>query len=404
MNMKPILNQSFFIQNRAQTREKLADKLPLIVAGNGVLQRTGDNNLSFAQDSSMWYLCGINTPDVVLVLTENDEFLIVPGRSAVREAFDGATDTNALTERSGITIILDETEGWNRLAALLDAKKQASYLKPLPVYDARHGLYANPARRRLADKLRRTQHKLVLFDARHELSTLRSTKQQIEIALIEHAVNITKDTLAEVIAGTVLTDMRYEFELEAAITQGFRRRGATGHAYNPIVASGKHATTLHYGENNGPIAQSEYIVVDVGAEVEHYAADVTRTLIQGSPSSRQQAVYDAVVRLQQQALELLRPGTLLRDYESVVEKLTGAELKQLGLISDIHDRKAIRHYYPHSTSHFLGLDVHDVGDYSQPLTANMVLTCEPGIYIPEEGIGVRIEDDILITDSGNRVL
>ncbi len=402
--MQPKLTAQFFIKNRQALRTKLANKLPLIIAGNGMVQRTGDNTVSFTQDSNMWYLTGIDTPDVVLVLAENDEFLIVPGRSAAREAFDGATDTAALTQRSGVATVLDEVEGWKLIAALLSDKKQASYLKPLPVYDARRGLYANPARRRLADKLRRVQPKLLLFDARPELSALRCIKQPIEIALIEHAVVITKETLAEVTQKTALMTLHHEYELEAAITHGFRRRGASGHAYSPIVASGRHATTLHYCANNGQIGKNDYIVVDVGAEVEHYAADITRTLIQGAPSPRQRAVHDAVARLQQQALALLLPGTQLRDYEHAFENLMGVELKQLGFIDDASDHKAIRYYYPHSTSHFLGLDVHDVGDYTQPLAENMVITCEPGIYIPEEGIGVRIEDDIVITKAGNRVL
>lgn len=404
MSMKPKLTESFFTDNRTRMRERLKNKLPIIIAGNGLLQRTSDNTLPFVQDSNLWYLTGVDTPDVVLVLAEHEEFLVVPGRSAVREAFDGATDTTTLMQRSGITTILDEVAGWKRISALLSITQQASYLKPLPVYDVRHGFYANPARRRIADKLRRVQPKLVLFDCRSDFAALRCIKQPVEIACIEQAVTITKDTLTEVTAQNAFTSMRHEYELEAAITGGFRRRGAHGHAYNPIVASGKHATTLHYSDNNGQIGQHDFIVVDVGADVEHYAADITRTLIQSTPSPRQQAVYDAVQRLQQQALEILRPGILMRDYEHTMEGFMGIELKQLGLITTANDHRSIRHYYPHSTSHFLGLDVHDVGDYTQPLTPNMVLTCEPGIYIPEEGIGVRIEDDIVITEAGNRVL
>ncbi len=403
-SMQPKLTASFFIQNRKQIREKLADKLPLIVAGNGLLQRTSDNTMTFVQDSNMWYLTGIDTPDVVLVVTETEDFLVVPGRSAIREAFDGATNNETLSIRSGIMSIYNETDGWKRVTEIVSLKKQASYLKPLPTYDTHHGMYSNPARRRVADKIRRIHPKLVLFDARQELSALRCIKQPAEIEQIEHAVAVTKETLAEVTTNASFEKINFEYELEAAITYGFRRRGSNGHAYSPIVASGQHATTLHYGDNTGPIGQNDFIVVDVGAEFEHYAADITRTIIKGAPTTRQQAVYEAVERLQKQALEFLKPGTLLREYEHTFEQLMAAELKQLGLIKNVHDRKALRHYYPHSTSHFLGLDVHDVGDYAIPLAANMVVTCEPGIYIPEEGIGVRIEDDILITETGYRVL
>lgn len=402
--MQPKLTAQFFTKNRQALRAKLAGKLPVVIAGNGLVQRTGDGTLPFAQDSNFWYLTGLDAPDIILVISENEEFLIVPGRSAVREAFDGASDVASMAKRADIDTIVNETEGWRRIADLIAGSKRVSYLKPLSVYETRHGFYANPARRRVADKLRRLQTKLTFFDARTALVSLRCVKQPIEIALIEHAVTITKDTLAEVTANPNFTAMRHEYELEAAITYGFRRRGAIGHAYTPIVASGVHATTLHYNENNGRIGQDDYIVVDVGAEVEHYAADITRTLVLGNPSARQRAVYGAVQSLQKQALAMLKPGVLMYDYEHHFEDLMATELRQLGLIGDAHDRKAIRRYYPHSTSHFLGLDVHDVGDYSQPLAVGMVLTCEPGIYIPEEGIGVRIEDDILITADGARVL
>lgn len=398
------LTALFFTQNRKNLLEKSAQKLPLVIAGNGMLQRTSDNTLPFSQDSNFWYLTGLDTPDAILVIDEDEEFLIVPGRSSVREAFDGAIDSQVMTKRSGITTVLHDSEGWHRLSKLVARKNQVSYLKPLPSYDARHGFYANPARRRTADKLRRLHPKLTVFDARAYLSSLRSIKQPIEIAQIERAVQITKDTLHEITSSEKFKDMQYEYELEAAITHGFRRRGASGHAYDPIVASGVNGTILHYGYNNAILKPTDYIVVDVGAEIEHYAADITRTLILGQASSRQRAVYDAVTRLQQQALALLKPGVLLREYEKTIEHLMGLELKQLRLITDETNHDAIRHYYPHGTSHFLGLDVHDVGDYHEPLAANMVVTCEPGIYIPEEGIGVRIEDDILITKAGNRVL
>jgi Xaa-Pro aminopeptidase len=260
-------------------------------------------------------------------------------------------------------------------------------------------LYVNPARKRLVEKLKRMHPKLQLQDTRNQLASLRVIKQPEEVAVIQKAVNITAGTL------TALSDApgryKHEFELEAAITSEFRRRGAAGHAYTPIVASGSHATTLHYVDNSDILQKDGLIVVDVGAEVENYAADITRTLCFGSPTARQQSVIDAVKDVQDHALSLLKPGASMRDYERNVVSVMGEALVRLGLITNPNDMAAIRHYYPHATSHFLGLDVHDVGDYSQELRAGMVLTCEPGIYIPEEGIGVRIEDDVLITDSGH---
>lgn len=404
MPMLPTLSSQFFINNRQAIRTKLRGKLPLVIAAHGTLQRTADSSLPFSQDSNFWYLTGLSIPDAVLVISEEDEYLIVPKRSVIRETFDGATSNGELTERSGIAAVFDESEGWRKITNDCTTSKQVSYLQPLRAYDARHGIYANPARRRLADKLRRTVPKLSLYDARPELAALRCIKQPVEVELLKAAVRITKETFAEVTEGSAFSTMQYEYELEAALTFGLRRRGASGHAYDPIVASGQNATTLHYIHNQSRLGQNDFIVVDVGAEVEHYAADITRTLIQSQPSSRQQAVYATVADVQAKALAMLRPGVRLRDYEQAVEKQMGIALQQLHLITYPGDHDSIRRYYPHSTSHFLGLDVHDVGDYNQPLTPGMVLTCEPGIYIPEESIGVRIEDDIVITDNGMRIL
>jgi len=402
--MQPKLTAQFHTNNRNTLRSKLSGKLPAIIAANGLVQRTADSTFPFAQDSNFWYLTGVETPDAILVISETDDFVIVPGRSAVRQAFDGANDIEGITERSGIGAVLNEIQGWQYITDLVSSSKQASYLKPLSIYESSHGFYANPARRRVGERLRRTQTSLTLHDIRTELAELRCIKQPVEIGCIEAAVRTTKDTLAEITNSADFANMQYEYELEAAITSGFRKRGTTGHAYNPIVAGGSNATTLHYDQNNARIKPSDYIVVDVGAEVEHYAADITRTLIQDKPSARQKAVYSSVDHLQKQAIAMLRPGMLMHEYEQRFERLMMTELLELGLIHDLRDRKGMRRYYPHATSHFLGLDVHDVGDYSQPLAENMVLTCEPGIYIPEESIGVRIEDDLLITADGARIL
>jgi Xaa-Pro aminopeptidase len=187
--------------------------------------------------------------------------------------------------------------------------------------------------------------------------------------------------------------------LEAEIGYGFRKRGAEHHAFAPIVAGGRRACTLHNVANNAPLSADELIVVDVGAEVEHYAADITRTISPSTPSRRQQTVYAAVLETQAYAMELLKPGVLLREYEHQVELFLGEKLRELGLIKTI-DHENVRRFCPHATSHFLGLNVHDVGDYERPLEAGVVLTVEPGIYIPEESIGIRIEDDVLITGNG----
>jgi Xaa-Pro aminopeptidase len=156
---------------------------------------------------------------------------------------------------------------------------------------------------------------------------------------------------------------------------------------------------LHNTANEAPLSADELIVADVGAEVEHYAADLTRTISLRPPTRRQQAVHAAVLEAQEYAMSLLKPDVMLREYEQQIEHFLGEKLRELGLIKTI-THENVRAFCPHATSHFLGLNVHDIGDYDRPLEPGIVLTVEPGIYIPDESIGVRIEDDILITEKG----
>jgi Xaa-Pro aminopeptidase len=253
----------------------------------------------------------------------------------------------------------------------------------------------------MASRLKRHVPDVQIIDIRPELARLRMIKQKPELEALQKAIDITSESLNDALK--VRKRYTQEYELEAAITHGFRFRGAQGHSFEPIVAGGRNACTLHNVKNESPLKRDELVVCDVGAEVEHYAADITRTVCFGKPTARQQAVYEAVLSVQEYALGLLKPGTNLKKYEEKVAKRMGTELKSLGLIKKL-DHDQIRHYFPHATSHFLGLNVHDVGDYQLPLEEGMVLTCEPGIYIPEEGIGVRLEDDVLITKTGNKVL
>ena len=398
------LPTDFFRRNRQVVRRESEQGIPIIVPANGLLQRTADTSLPFAQDSNFWYLTGIDVPDAIVVITETEEFLIVPGRSDSRATFDGAIDFDILSVRSGIDTIYEESEGWRRLGAAV--KRCGMFAAPLTpsAYISTYGMYANPGRKRALGKVQRLVPGAAAHDLRPVLARLRSRKQPEELHCMRAAIALTKTTLTALEEGLDFAAMRYEYQVEAAITQAFRSAGAAGHAYAPIVAAGRNATTLHYVANDSPIAATDFIVVDVGAEVDHYAADITRTLHQGTPNARQAVIYEAVQAAQAVLLDQMKPGAMMQDIESSAEKIIGQALKALGLVSNPKDTSAIRRYYPHSSSHFLGLDVHDVGDYRAPLEPGMVLTCEPGIYIPEEGIGVRIEDDVLITETGHEVL
>lgn len=398
-----IFSADFFVGNRRRMREHLGDERPIVVTANGLLQRGADSAYEFAQDANFWYLTGIDEPDVILVIDGEREFLIVPTREATREAFDGAVDLQAMAAQSGIHDIQDEINGWNRMDGLLTQQPAVATMANAPTYIPELGMYANPARARLLKQLHKHVENLEVVDIRPEMARLRMIKQPEELLAIQAAIDITSETLDTLLTAAKLKRYGYEYELEADITRGFRFGGARGHAFEPIVAGGKRACTLHNVANTAKLISGELIVCDVGAEVSHYAADITRTIAKGKPNQRQQDVYQAVLESQAFALSLLKPGIRLQTYEHKVANFVGKQLKSLGLITSL-DHDSIRKYFPHATSHFMGLNVHDVGDYEQPLKNGVVITCEPGIYIPEEGIGVRLEDDVLITPNGNQVL
>jgi Xaa-Pro aminopeptidase len=258
-------------------------------------------------------------------------------------------------------------------------------------------MYINPAKIRFAKKLKsHTKDKLV--DARSTFAHIRSIKSATEIQAIRTAVAITQQSLDEL--RSQLAHMKNERDIEVLLTYEFMKRGAEGHAYDPIIASGIHATTIHYDKNNGPLANDELVLLDVGAAYNGYAADISRTWAVGNKAtSRQQELFDVVHDVQQYAMSLLRPGTVLREYEAKVRDYMNTHLARVGLMQ-VGDKSASTHYFPHLCSHFLGLDVHDAGVYDEPLQAGMVLTVEPGLYVPEESIGIRLEDNVLITSTG----
>lgn len=399
--MKSHFSADFFQQNRHKLKALFTGKAPIVLTANGLLQRNGDAEYLFRQDSSFWYLTGIDMPGVILVLDKAKEYLIVPDRDSVVEAFDGRTDLEALERVSGIKEILGEKDGWKRLNARMKKVQHVATLAPPPAYVERFGLYTNPARARMVGRLKEINPDLELLDLRTHLARMRAVKQPIEVEAIQKAIDITIATIKDMTRK--LNKYEFEYEIEADITQGFRKRGAMGHAYFPIVASGKNTCTLHYAANTASLESARLLYIDVGAEYEHYAADITRTYFLKPPTKRETKIYQSVLEAQEFAKDLLKPGVLIREYESQVEQFMGEKLRELGLIKTI-EKEAVRTFFPHATSHSLGLDAHDAIDYDRPLETGAVVTIEPGIYIPEEGIGIRIEDDVLLTESGVTVL
>ncbi len=399
----PVFKKDFFINNRAKLRELFLGTAPIIITANGLLQKNGGESLGFAQDSNFWYLTGIDHPDIILVIDKQKEYLILPEHSDIHDYFDGELVSDELTEISGIELCYSELEGWKQLKSKLKKTKHVATLAPPPSFIKSYGMYTNPSRKNLIKKIKVINPDIELLDLRAHLMNMRVVKTDEEIQAIKSAIDITVNTLKPIMKPNKLDKYSFEYEIEADISSGIRSRGAFGHAFDPIVGSGLNSTIIHSTTNNSVISKNLPIVIDVGARFNNYCADITRTVVPGKVSARIRLVYEAVVAAQEHALSMLKPGLILSEYELEMEHYIGEKLRELGLIKII-DKANVRKYFPHLVSHYLGIDVHDVGDYSMPLVKNMVITCEPGIYIPEESIGVRLEDDVLITDDGNIVL
>lgn len=393
----------FFSANRERLCQLFTGTAPIVITANGSLQRSGDEPFPFRQDSNFWYLTGIDLPGITLVMDKGKEYLIVPPRELVREQFDGSIDFAELTRISGIADISYEKEGWKQLESRLKRVQHVATLGAAPRYIDFYGMYTNPARADLIARIKEANDKIELLDLRQHLSRMRMIKQPLELEAIQQAIDITIDTIKDVTRPKQLAKYTFEYEIEADVFRGFRRRGAEGHAFSPVVAGGKNTCTMHHMSNNDALASGELVILDIGAQANHYASDLARTVSLGAPTRRQQQLYEAVCEAQDYAFSLLKPGQSFREYEQLMEQFVGEKLRELGLLKSI-TKESVRFFFPHATSHFLGLDTHDAGEYDTAFEPGMVLACEPGIYIPQEGIGVRIEDDVLITADGNKVL
>lgn len=388
----------FFSQNRKQLVTQLDADYPIVLTANGLLQKSTDTTYPFKQDGSFWYFSGVDEPNVVLIIDGDESFLIAPELSATREAFDGKVDPDDLRRTSGIKEVLHQEEGWERLRKLLKKTKRIGTLMPSDAYIDWLGMYTNPARQHLIEQIQAANTKLELVDIRQTVSRMRMVKQPVEQQAIQKAVDITLAGIDKARAGFNKQTLKTELDIELVLTKAFHEQGGSGHAFDPIVAGGAKAATIHPFGNYQDINYQGSVLLDVGAEFDHYAADISRTWAP-KDNRRFNDVYQAVKDVTAYAMTQLKPGVTLREYEKLVEVRMGEELKKLGLIKTA-SHEAIREYFPHATSHFMGIDVHDSGDYNQSLSEGVILTVEPGIYIPKEGIGVRIEDDVLIVEGG----
>ena len=408
--------QELFTENRKRFIAELKPNAVAIFNSHDEMPRSADSQFYFSQNRDLFYLSGIDQEDSILVLYPDApnpifrEMLFLKRTNATIAIWEGHKYTKEeATATSGIARI-HWLEEFDSILKMVMHQAEYVYLN-LNEHDrsAWHQKYID------LDFAHRIQSQFPLHKMERSapiMHKLRAIKSTHEVNAMKEAVRITKNAFDRVMKFT--KPGVWEYEIEAEITHEFLRSRATGHAYTPIIASGASACVLHYIENNKQCKDGDLMLLDFGAEYANYAADLTRCIpVNGKFSARQKEIYNAVLNIHKAAKKMLVKGDTWDNYHMKVGQITTEELLRLGLITKDdcktddwanepwNENKAYRKYLMHGTSHFLGLDVHDVGNRYRHFTEGMVFTCEPGIYIPEEGIGVRIENDILITADGN---
>lgn len=407
------LNPEIFIQNRKRFTARLEKNAIAIFNSNDELPTNGDAIYKFKQNADLYWLTGIEQEDSMLILYPGNaekkyrEVLVMVRPNELKEKWDGrrlrAKEAEAI---SGISTIvwLDSLDGllqpWIHAAdtIYLNTNENDRKSNLVPVRDYR---YAEQMRKRYP--LHQYKRSAPL------LKELRAIKTALEVAVMQQAMDITDKTFRRVLSFIRAGVM--EYEIEAEIFHEFLRNRATGPAYGSIIASGDRARTLHYVSNSEMCNDGELILMDFGAEYGGYCADLTRTVpVNGKFSKRQKEVYNACLFLHRYAASILKPGTTLADYTDKVGDEATKQFVKIGLLnkSDIKNEdsqnRAYRKYLYHGISHHLGIDVHDLGPRFEPIKAGMVFTVEPGIYIEEEKMGIRIENNFWITKNGNKDL
>jgi Xaa-Pro aminopeptidase len=389
--------QNLFVTNRQRFMAELKGGVA-VVGAYASMQRGNDMAFGFEQEANFWWLTGVEAADwwVIIDAKRAKTWLVVPTISDMHQIFDGSLSEKEALKISGADEVLarDDAKGMLRDMA---KKHSVVYTLGEQPHAEHFDFMLNPAPKKLYDQLTRTFNSVQ--DCRKILAKLRAIKQPAEITRMKKAIKLTVDAFDHV--KSILEAARFEYEIEAEFSYFFRARGAKGHAYDPIVAAGKNACTLHYVKNENRLRPRELLLLDIGARVDGYAADITRTYAVGEPTKRQIEVHAAVETAQKEIINLLQPGLSVEQYQKDVDRIMGKALQDLGLMHGADDEKNYRNYFPHAVSHGLGVDVHDSLSAPRVLQPGMVLTVEPGIYIPEEKIGIRIEDDILITEKGH---
>lgn len=401
-----LLNSRFYTANRNRLKMLMEEDAVAVVFSNDLMPRNGDQYFPFRQNSDLLYLTGIDQEETILLffpdspLEQFREVLFIRKTSEKIATWEGHKYTQEeAREISGIQNI-KWTDSFQSVLTQVSSLSSKFYLNQ----NENPGAPDIPESKQLREgkKLKQKYPFHQFYRLAPLMKELRLIKQQAEIDTMRQACDITANAFKRIMQ--FVSPGLNESQVEAEITHEFLLSGARGHAYAPVIASGKNATVLHYIENDKEMKDGDLILFDIGCEYNNYASDMSRTIpVNGKFSARQKEVYNAVLRVFQQAKEMIKPGISIEQINQKVEQLMIQEHIKLGLYNheDVQDKEKahelVKTYYPHGISHFMGLDVHDLGTKYERLEAGMVLSCEPGIYIPQEEIGVRIENDILVT-------
>ena len=404
------LDPEIFITNRQRFVEKMKPNSIAVFVSNDEVPRNGDALYTFQQNSDLYWLSGITQEDSMVILFPDNpdkkyrEVLVLVRPNELKEKWDGKRlRKNEATAISGMQTIvwLDSADAllqpWIHLAdnIYLDSNENDRKASLIRSRDYR-----------FIDEMK-SRYPLHQYErAAKIMKELRAIKTPLEIEVVKKAVDITGKTFERVMR--FIKPGVMEYEIEAEIVHSFLSQRASGEAYNSIIASGDRARTLHYVSNNQECKDGELVLMDFGALYGGYAADLTRTIpVNGKFTPRQKEVYNACLHLHNYAKSLLKPGITIADYTEKVGDEATMQFMKIGLLkqedfkNEDPDNRAYRKYLYHGISHHLGIDVHDLGTRTEPLQPGMLLTVEPGIYIEEEGIGIRIENNVWITEDGN---
>jgi Xaa-Pro aminopeptidase len=416
-----VKNYRVYQERRHRLGNMLGNNGVLILPGAKSVTRNGDIDYPFRQESNFLYLTGFTEPDAMLVITGGTtprSILFCNPKNAEQEIWTGKRfGPEAAQKEFGFIRTFANADTEDMIGSVV-----CKFIAPESTVYCPEGLAGGIQLREYITSIQRVD----FSNSDHLIGEMRLIKDASEVTQMTHAAKISAQSHREVL--TLIRPGMTEVELEAEFTYRFRKQGGDAcHAYPPIVATGAHACTLHHVSTNARIKNGDLVLVDAGCEYGGYASDITRTFpANGTFTTEQHAIYSLVLTAQKAAIAMAKPGMLFCEIHDKAVKVVTEGLMKLGLIEQMKLDDAIRHqahrkFFPHGTSHWLGLDVHDVGDYRRNaarepmriLEPGMVLTVEPGIYIQPDttgvhkkwyGIGVRIEDDILITDTGNHVL